>query len=180
MSKRSEAGLVAAIVVPSVTSSCLIQLSNRSSVTAGATELSGVALWLIASASLAAASVILGMAMQPTAAGAGGVLVLGLGLGAILKPVGAPAPIAAVLAVTVCFVVMAAAASGFQNSTTTRGRALAIALWLLPACIVAGAMWSCLFCGCAPRCRVFPRLSASCAVASSGGAQVHVSTSCIS
>jgi hypothetical protein len=170
MLKRSKAGLAAAIFVPSVTSIALIQLTNASA-TGNVPHLSGTALWFLAWVSLALVSVILGKAMQLAAASVGGVLVLGLGLGAILKPSGAPPELAAVLAVTLSFVVMVAAVSCFRNSTTNGGRALASSFWVLAACIVAGATWNCVFCGCSPRCRIYPHLakasasaSASCAV----------------
>jgi hypothetical protein len=43
------------------------------------------------------------------------------------------------------FVVMASAAAGFQSLQRSRERTVAIVFWLLFACMLAGALWTCVF-----------------------------------
>jgi hypothetical protein len=145
MVKRSEAGMAVAILVPVVTSILLIQAAERWNPAGTGHQLAGVALWLLAWVCLTVAATLLGRMMRITVVGAGGVAVLGISLGAILKASGASEVVGAALVVTISFVVMASAAAGFQSLQRSRERTVAIALWLLFACMLAGALWTCTF-----------------------------------
>jgi hypothetical protein len=145
MVKRSEAGLAVAILVAVATSALLIQAGEAWSPAGSGRHLSGVALWLLAWQGLAVVTLILGNTMNVTANAAGGVMVLGISLGAVLKASGASDVVGASLGVTVCVVVMAAAAAGFQNAPRSRELVTAIVFWLLGECMLAGATWTCVF-----------------------------------
>lgn len=143
MLKRSEAGLAVAIGVAAAASILLVQSAERWGPAGGEPRPAGVVLWFFVWGSLAVVAVLLGRTMNVTATGAGGVTVLGISLGAVLKASGVSDVAAAPLAITVSFVVMAAAAAGFHNPPRSREFAVAITFWLLAACLLAGSTWTC-------------------------------------
>jgi hypothetical protein len=143
MVKRPEAGLTAAILVAVATSILLIQAAEKWSLAGSGPRWAGGTLWLLTWGGLTVITVILGRKMNVTAEGALGIAALCISLGALFQSFKASDVVAAPLGVTMSVVVMAAAA-GYRDSPRSH-KAGAITFWLLGACMLAAATWTCVF-----------------------------------